>query len=147
MAVSMPAHATTELPMPDQPLADSPEPPFAHPVGGDHNVSMHPLQNLSRRVGRLEHRADQVDQRLERIEGRLERVESRLERVEDRLERLEGETHVLKADVAVIKSNYATKTDVANARSSIILWIVSAIFLAQLLPTLPAVLRALEAAR
>lgn len=52
---------------------------------------------------------------------------------------------VIERDIAVIKSNYATKEDVtalrgemktavAEAKNSIILWVVSAIFLAQLLP-------------
>lgn len=175
MAGSIPAYMATEPHMPDQPLADSPEPLFAHPADERHNVSMHPLQNLSRRVGRLENRAEQVDHRLERVEGRLEHVEGRLERVDGRLERmegrlervegqlervdgqlervdgrierLEGETHVIKADLAVIKSNYATKADVANAKFSIILWVVSAVFLAQLLPAVPAFVRALDAVR
>lgn len=60
----------------------------------------------------------------------------------------------VRQDVAVMRSNYVTKADlsdvrgelkseIANARSSIILWVVGTVVLAQLLPALPALLRAL----
>ena len=53
----------------------------------------------------------------------------------------------MKTDVAVIKATGATKSDlaelrgetkaaIAEAKSSIILWVVSAVFIAQLLPAL-----------
>ncbi|WP_186224604.1 hypothetical protein ACN262_08385 [Burkholderia gladioli] len=59
------------------------------------------------------------------------------------MKKLEAALSTLQQDVAVVRANYATKADVeavktsvAEAKSTIILWVVSAIFLAQLLPAL-----------
>lgn len=65
--------------------------------------------------------------------------------MEARVAQLEADVAVIKIDVAVIKANGATKTDIAElraameskiaeAKSSTIIWIVGAIFVAQLLP-------------
>lgn len=64
-----------------------------------------------------------------RMEDRVSKLEVLAERTGDRL-------GLLERDVAVIKSNYATKADVADAKNSIIMWVVSSIFLAQLIPAL-----------
>jgi hypothetical protein len=56
--------------------------------------------------------------------------------METHIHKLESELIALKTDVAIIRSNYATKADVADAKNSVIIWVVSAVLLAQLLPAL-----------
>lgn len=74
------------------------------------------------------------------MEQRVAKLEALAEKTSERLTAIEK-------DVAVIKSNYATKEDVAalrgdmkaavaEAKNSIIMWVVSAILLAQVLPSL-----------
>lgn len=75
-----------------------------------------------------------------RMEPRIAKLESLAEKTSERLAAIEK-------DMAVIKSNYATKEDiaalrgdmkasVAEAKNSIIMWVVSTILLAQLLPAI-----------
>lgn len=63
------------------------------------------------------------------MEARVAKLESHAEKTGERLAAIEK-------DLAVIKSNYATKADIAEAKNSIIMWVVSAILLAQVLPPL-----------
>lgn len=63
------------------------------------------------------------------MEPRIAKLEAIAETTSERLT-------VIERDVAVIKSNYATKADVAEAKNSVIMWVVSAILLAQLLPAI-----------
>lgn len=63
------------------------------------------------------------------MEARIAKLEVIADKTMERLGALER-------DVAVIKSNYATKADISDAKNSIVMWVVSAILLAQLLPGL-----------
>jgi len=63
------------------------------------------------------------------MDARIAKLEAIAEKSGERLTALER-------DVAVIRSNYSTKADVSDAKASVIMWVVSAIFLAQLLPAL-----------
>lgn len=56
--------------------------------------------------------------------------------MEARLARIEQDLAVIKTQMDSFTKHYATKADVIQAKNSIILWVVSAIFLAQLLPSL-----------
>lgn len=63
--------------------------------------------------------------------------------MEKRIEKLEADMAALRLDVGIIKANGATKSDIAEAKaavseakSTIIMWVVTAIFLAQILPPL-----------
>jgi hypothetical protein len=63
------------------------------------------------------------------MEARIGKLEAVADKIVERLATLER-------DVAVIKSNYATRGDMVDAKNSIVMWLVSAILLAQLLPAL-----------
>jgi len=68
------------------------------------------------------------------MDARVAKLETLAEKTAERL-------NVIERDVAIIKSNYATKADIAGtradiaeAKNSIVMWVVSAVLLAQLLP-------------
>lgn len=61
-------------------------------------------------------------------------MEERVKKLEQLADKLVERTVNIERDVAVMRSNYATGKDVADAKSSIIMWVVGAIFVAQLLP-------------
>lgn len=66
---------------------------------------------VSARIAKLEAIADKTGERLAGIEVRLAKLETRAD-------------------------TFATKADVAEAKNSIIMWVVSAVLLAQLLPAI-----------
>lgn len=64
-------------------------------------------------------------------------------RMEKRIEKLETELAAIKLDIGIIKATGASKSDIAElratvseAKTTIILWVVTAIVLAQILPGL-----------
>ena len=61
--------------------------------------------------------------------GDAARMEARVEKLEDRLA-------VIELDLGIIKATCATKSDLAEAKATIILWVVTAVILAQILPGL-----------
>lgn len=81
-------------------------PPVDPPSGGGDNGGM------DKRVEKLEQFAQDTRDRLVRIESRIDNVDRNL------------------------SGHYATKADLTDAKNSIIMWVVSAILLAQLLPVL-----------
>lgn len=66
------------------------------------------------------------------MEARVAKLELIAEKTSEKLSAIERDLAVLKTEA----SHYATKADVANAKNSIVMWVVSAILLAQLLPAL-----------
>lgn len=56
--------------------------------------------------------------------------------MEHRIEKLESELTAIMIALGILKANSVTKTDLAEAKSAIIMWTVGAIFLAQVLPGL-----------
>lgn len=79
-----------------------------------------PDMDLTTRVAKLETLAERVDERLSGIDVRLAKIEAS-----------QGE----------FTRHYATKADLTSAKNSIILWVVGAVFLAQLLPAVVALIK------
>jgi hypothetical protein len=70
------------------------------------------------------------------MEPRIATLEQIAEKTAERLTALERDVAIIKANGATKADISETKTAIAESRSSIIVWVVSAIFLAQLLPAL-----------
>lgn len=104
------------------------------------------------RITRLETLSDLTVQRLGNIETNVAVLKSDVGFMKQDVDTLKNDvgllkTHVftLQMDVSVIKSNYSTKADIADAKgemkgaigeakAGIIMWVVSAMFIAQLIP-------------
>lgn len=54
--------------------------------------------------------------------------------MEKRIDKLASDVAAIKLDLGILKATSATKADLAETKAAIIMWVVSAIFLAQLLP-------------
>lgn len=72
----------------------------------------------------------------ESIDSRVMRIEQRMAVVQSDVSELKKGVADLRVDVGVLKLTSATKTDLEKAKTSIIVWVVGSVFLAQLLPTL-----------
>ena len=70
------------------------------------------------------------------METRVAKLEGIAEKTSERLFVIEKDIAIVKAQMDGFNKHYATKADLTEAKNSIIMWVVSAIFLAQLLPTL-----------
>lgn len=70
------------------------------------------------------------------MESRIAKLESITEKTGDRLFMIEKDLAIIKSQMDGFIKHYATKADLTEAKNSIIMWVVSAIMLAQLLPTL-----------
>lgn len=74
------------------------------------------------------------------MDARVSKLESIAEKTSERLGAIEKDLAVIRGDLASFKQEafraFATKADVAEAKNSIIMWVVSAILLAQLLPAM-----------
>ena len=72
----------------------------------------------------------------EAMEARVTKLETLAEKTGERLVAIEKDTAIIKSQMDSFTKHYATKADLTEAKNSIIMWVVSAILLAQLLPAL-----------
>lgn len=72
---------------------------------------------------------DAMEARVAKLEALAAKMEDRMSSVDVRLARIEGKQDEF-------NKHFATKADVMAAKNSIIMWVVSAVLLAQLLPAL-----------
>jgi hypothetical protein len=80
--------------------------------------------------GRVTAQGESLGQRItEQGESLGARIAAQGESVGERIASVEQQ-------LAVVKSNYATKADLLEVKNSIIMWLVSAVFLAQVIPLL-----------
>jgi hypothetical protein len=70
------------------------------------------------------------------MEARVAKLESLAEKTGERLTAIERDVAVIKTELQNMKANFASKADVSDASNKIIMWVVTAILLAQVLPPL-----------
>ncbi len=70
------------------------------------------------------------------MEVRIAQLEALAEKTGDRLSVIDKQLTRIEARQEEFTKHYATKADLIDAKNSIIMWVVGAVFLAQLLPAL-----------
>ena len=70
------------------------------------------------------------------METRVAKLETLTEKTGERFNAVDVKLTKIEAQIESITKFYATKADVVEAKNSIIMWVVSAILLAQLLPAI-----------
>ena len=66
-------------------------------------------------------------------------MDQRVAKLEALAERTDGRLRAIDKDLAVLRAE--VKTSIAEAKNSIIVWVVAAVFLAQLLPVVAALVK------
>jgi hypothetical protein len=77
-----------------------------------------------------------LEDRVTKLGTQVMGLDDRVAKVGTHVEELNIRMFAVEKDLAVIKSNYATTADVVEAKNSVIMWVVSAILLAPVLPLL-----------
>ena len=70
------------------------------------------------------------------MDARIAKIETLAEKTGERLVTIEKDVAIIRSQMDGFTKHYATKADLTDAKNSIIMWVVSALFLAQLLPAL-----------
>ena len=68
------------------------------------------------------------------MEARVAKLEALAEKAGERLVAIEKDVALIRQKQDEFTQHYATKADLTEAKNSIIVWVVAAVFLAQLLP-------------
>ena len=70
------------------------------------------------------------------MEARIAKLETIAEKTGEKLIAIEKDLSIVKTQMDGFTKHYATKADLTDAKNSIIMWVVTAILMAQLLPAL-----------
>ena len=70
------------------------------------------------------------------MQARISKLESLSEKTGERLAQIDVRLARIEAKQEEFTKHYATKADLTDAKNSIIMWVVSSVLLAQLLPVL-----------